>query len=777
MNRFLRYAFFALFLPLGLSAQPMPCGTPAAMTSTCIPACVVCDINGFTGRNNSNVQGQAPPGFCTTVVHHMQWIAFIAGSTNLTLRVDVFNCAQGQGLEIGIYQTSDCQTFTLVSNCNTNALNNNAAIFTNTVPLVVGQHYYFVMDGSANDICNYTVTVVSGSTQVAPLTSSGAIEGPDIVCPGSRASFSTPGQTGAVNYNWTLNGAPAGNGRNIDYSFPTTPGSYQLCLNAANACSMAPPSCRTITVPAIPVTNLSSAICPGECTAVADTLICSPGLYERRFQAASGCDSLVRITVTEAPDVVTNLNLFICEGDTLFVAGNPYTQSGRFQNILMAANGCDSVINLDLTVVICEIQARIEAVPVSCLGVTDGMLTFGVTNGTPPFTYTWSRIGQAIPAGMGNLNTVGELDTLTVLPPGQYIITIKDLFGNDVILLAEIIEPPALDAVAATSSFNGFGVSCYGSSDGWLQAVASGGTPPYAYAWSNGGNVFEIRQLTQGNYDLTVTDARGCSIRRNASLTEPDSISVAAVFTNPGCDGPATGAIDIALTTGGVAPYTYALRNGPFNTAGNFAGLAEGNYAVSVRDANGCIAMISGNLIAAAIPVIELGGDLVIDLGESIRMNAVANMPLFDILWSPAAGLSCTDCLQTDAMPVRTTTYTFSGSSTDGCVNVDSITVLVLNNRDVFVPNAFSPNDDGINDRLTLFGGPEVLQIRLFRVFSRWGELVFERRDFPANEESLGWDGRFKGKPMSPGVYAWFAEIAFIDGVSVIYEGEFVIVK
>ncbi|HRD81391.1 MAG TPA: hypothetical protein PLL53_11585, partial [Saprospiraceae bacterium] len=149
---------FLLLLPALLIAQPMPCGPNAAMTSTCAPACVVCDINGFTGRNNSTVQGQAPPGFCTTVVHHMQWIAFIAGSTNLTLRVDVFGCQQGQGLEIGIYQTSNCNTFSPVSNCNTNAANNNAAFFTNTVPLVIGQYYYFVMDGSANDICNYTVT-------------------------------------------------------------------------------------------------------------------------------------------------------------------------------------------------------------------------------------------------------------------------------------------------------------------------------------------------------------------------------------------------------------------------------------------------------------------------------------------------------------------------------------------------------------------------------------------------------------------------------------------
>jgi gliding motility-associated-like protein len=766
-----------LLLPAAIAAQPLPCGTPAAMTPTCAPACVVCDINGFTGRNNSTVTGQAPPGFCTTFVHHMQWIAFIAGSTNLTLRVDVFGCQQGQGLEIGIYQTANCQTFALVSNCNTNVPNNTFATFTNTVPLVIGQHYYFVMDGSANDICNYTVTVVTGSTQVPPLTASGSIEGPATVCPGASASFSSAGVAGATLYNWTLNGATAGTGLALDTNFPTAPGMYQLCLTAANACSTAPPVCRTVAVPGIPVTDRFAAICPGECVTIADTTICNPGMYERRFLSAAGCDSLVRITVTAAPEVLTDLDLFICEGDTLSVGGNPYFTSGQFVETLSAANGCDSTVQLALVVVICEIQAEITARPVSCRGDTDGRLIFGVTEGTPPFTYTWNRIGQATPAGQGALATLSRRDTLSGLPPGQYIVVIEDLFGNNVVLLAEITEPPVLELSVVLSDYNGFAVSCRDGADGTVQVSPSGGTAPYSFLWNTGATGSAISGVPAGQYAFTFTDANGCAIARTLDLTQPEALTLSAAFDDPGCDGPATGAVRAEIIVGGVAPYLFALQGGAFGPDDVFAGLPEGPYELTARDANGCTVSQSDVLTAVAIPQVDLGPDLMLDLGERIRLNAIVNMPLLQAAWLPPDGLSCADCPNPEVMPVRTTTYTFGGFSADGCYGADSVTVLVLRIRDVFVPNAFSPNADGVNDRFTVFGGPEVAHIRVFRVFSRWGELVFEQKNFPANSLNLGWDGVFRGKPMGQGAFAWQAEIEFIDGVIGFYEGNVTLLR
>ena len=126
----------------------MICGNPALMTPTCQEACIICDIDGFTGRNSSFLKGVAPPGFCTGTVHNIQWIAFIAGTVDLTLEVTVSNCNSGAGLEIGIYKSNDCKTFQLVSECDGDVRENTTRIFKNTVPLIVGQHYYFVIDGN-----------------------------------------------------------------------------------------------------------------------------------------------------------------------------------------------------------------------------------------------------------------------------------------------------------------------------------------------------------------------------------------------------------------------------------------------------------------------------------------------------------------------------------------------------------------------------------------------------------------------------------------------------
>ena len=172
--------YVVLAIPLLLSgdllnAQPLPCGPVPDMTSTCIQACVICGIDGYVGINNDTQTGQEPPGFCTGTAHHMQWIAFIAGSTNLTITVTPSNCDEGDGLEVAIYYSLNCNTFQLVSNCDGDIQEGQVGVFSNTVPLIIGQYYYFVMDGNMDDICNYVINVTSGTTLVPPLADAGQI--------------------------------------------------------------------------------------------------------------------------------------------------------------------------------------------------------------------------------------------------------------------------------------------------------------------------------------------------------------------------------------------------------------------------------------------------------------------------------------------------------------------------------------------------------------------------------------------------------------------------
>ena len=111
-------------------------------------------------------------------------------------------------------------------------------------------------------------------------------------------------------------------------------------------------------------------------------------------------------------------------------------------------------------------------------------------------------------------------------------------------------------------------------------------------------------------------------------------------------------------------------------------------------------------------------------------------------------------------------------TSEDGCSDVDSVFISVEKFRRFFAPTAFSPNFDGFNDYFTLYGGPEVAQIKSLIVFNRWGAVVYEGNDIQNNDVTSGWNGEFNGKRMNSGVYAWIAEIEFIDGLTESFSGD-----
>jgi len=195
-------------------AQPEPCIDPPTMTSFCADACIICDIDGFTGRHDANIVGEAPPRFdgeCTRTAHNMQWIAFIAGSEDLEFRMSVSNCRDGRGLEFGLYRGINCDNFKRISNC-FGAGNQmvippgSSGVIRNNEPLEIGQYYYIVMDGALEDNCDWTFDVLLGTTQVAPLETSGTIEGAFTTCRNLEQIYHANPPIGATEFKWQLDG-------------------------------------------------------------------------------------------------------------------------------------------------------------------------------------------------------------------------------------------------------------------------------------------------------------------------------------------------------------------------------------------------------------------------------------------------------------------------------------------------------------------------------------------------------------------------------------------
>ena len=121
--------------------------------------------------------------------------------------------------------------------------------------------------------------------------------------------------------------------------------------------------------------------------------------------------------------------------------------------------------------------------------------------------------------------------------------------------------------------------------------------------------------------------------------------------------------------------------------------------------------------------------------------------------------------------PIRTVRYELILTDSMGCSDRDDVNVKVLAVKDIFVPNVFAPESNN-NNLLTVFGGRAVLEIEEFRVFDRWGSLVFQQLDFQPNLQSKSWDGRWNGKDAEVGVYVWYAKVAFVDGQTTVYKGD-----
>lgn len=767
-------------LTFNVSAQPEPCTDPPTMTSFCEDACIICDIDGFEGRHESTTQGAAPSDFCTIVQHNIQWIGFIAGSENLEINLAVSNCVQGPGLEIGIYEGINCENYQQVSQCwgaQTAVAEGTSKNFSNTVPLVIGQYYYLVMDGAFGDNCDWKFTVVSGSTQVAPLNTSGSILGDETVCPNLPFTYQVNAPSGATEFDWTVNGNSINTtADSIEYTFPND-GNYTVCVTARNACDEAPPTCTVVQVNSIPVTEIVDVLCEGDSFLVANTAIYEGGFYEFNLQNFEGCDSLVTVDLTEIVTPVLNIDVDICEGDTLSIGNTPYTQTGIYQETLTSVFGCDSIVNLDLFTIVCNISSDDSFTPPICFGESSGSIEFSITNGTPPFTYSWMELNNAL-SGSGNISSTGEIIIIDNVPKGTYLITILDNFGNTNIIISEVSEPSEMNLDFVPSDYNGINISCEDSFDGTLLAESSGGVPNYNYAWSSNQTTELINNLSAGVYTVTVTDEAGCSIIGNFEIVAPLPLNLTAEFSNPICDGPSTGFVNVIQSSGGTAPYSYSLDGNNFTTDLLFENLTEGTYELEMMDANGCLFSVTETLVAPQIPEIDLGENIELNLGETITFQtAFNNVNLQEIVWTPNDEFDCTDCLSPTFLPLNSGNYTLFVTSEDNCSTSDSITITVNKFRQFYAPNAFSPNFDGYNDYFTLYGGPEVEIIKKLTVFNRWGAVVFQGNDLMAGIDTQGWDGVFNGKTINPDVYVWLAEVQFLDGEIISYSGDLTVTK
>ena len=306
------------------------------------------------------------------------------------------------------------------------------------------------------------------------------------------------------------------------------------------------------------------------------------------------------------------------------------------------------------------------------------------------------------------------------------------------------------------------------------QVLLSVGNAFAAQQWNNGETAAALTVLEPGYYAATVTDQNGCTASTGVVVTPPVEFDLES--TDPSCPGLSDGSLTIHALSG-VSPFQYSIDLLNFSDENEISGLSAGNYLVAVRDATGCLTSQPAVLNEPAPVFLEAGPDQSIQLGEEVILNAQTNLTNPVVSWQPPDFLDCPSCLSTTALPHHSLLYTVTVENENGCLATDSLRIEVEGGGRSYVPTAFSPNGDGVNDRLTVFTDRSVVQIISLQVFDRWGGLVFETKNIPPNEESHGWNGSAHGKALPAGTYVYQARLLLLDGSEQLISGEVMLVR
>lgn len=295
-----------------------------------------------------------------------------------------------------------------------------------------------------------------------------------------------------------------------------------------------------------------------------------------------------------------------------------------------------------------------------------------------------------------------------------------------------------------------------------------------------------------GLYSVQVTSAlNGCTAQAQVTVLQEQNVPIGLQFSlePPLCNG-LLGFLTIDQMNGGVGPYEYSMDGGQsFVPEQVFDGLEPGDYALVVRDQNGCKLTQNLTVPTPFTPNVDLLPAFDIRLGEELVLQAILPpsypISLIDqIIWLPSTGLSfagntVAQLLSPVAQPFRTTEYELTILTKEGCKASARTTIRVNQILDIYAPNVIWPEDpDGQNAAFTLFTRPgSVHQILSLQIYDRWGEQLFFNRNFKPDDPSFGWPGDARGMPVNPGVYVWWAELELVDGQNITLKGDVTVVR
>lgn len=357
----------------------------------------------------------------------------------------------------------------------------------------------------------------------------------------------------------------------------------------------------------------------------------------------------------------------------------------------------------------------------------------------------------------------------TLMSSGRYCVNFSSATGCDSVRCLELSRLPLPEIELPEQAY-----FCPGE-----MVLLSASSPGATFIWSTGETTPDIAVARAGVYTVTATHAAGCMNSAQVVVAEA-ALTRAFERINPGCAGVEDGLIMPALPLPpDWAPYRWTLNGEDVDWATGAVGLPAGQYLSALTDSRGCTFRDTLLLESPIAWTLALTPDQTILAGDTVVLSAEAIPPLnLRYQWIPAVRLSCDTCTEVRAWPDLSQSYQLLATDEAGCERRGQVWVRVLPRpRNYYAPTAFSPNDDGVNDRWRLYGEQGEYTVSSLQVYNRWGGLVYEISDADPAQSDWGWSGSAKGQACASGVYLYRALLRFRDGEEIEASGEIHLVR
>ncbi len=496
--------------------------------------------------------------------------------------------------------------------------------------------------------------------------------------------------------------------------------------------------------------------CEGQTLSFAGSTVMAGETVVFSFETIYGCDSIITFVAEELQPIEVQVDTSMCAGGLVLIDGTAIAPGDQASLSYNSSLGCDS----NVLVVVEEVEVLFAELEISaCEGTSADFDGASIPVGEQmDFTYTSILDCDSI-------LTV----SVTALPTYEVVVDTQACAGSQIDIEGTLIDAGSIQQLSFQSidlcdslvTVNVIAQPAFSSSID--TSICEG----QSISWS--GQTFDSDTVV----NFTLSNQFGCDSIWTFQLITT-ALDIGYSTEDVSCFGLQDGSITVDFISGGQPPYTYTLNGEIINETDQISNLSEGSYLLDIYDQQDCHVTEEIYIGEPIELTVEAGPNQIIMPGEQAMIEASISDPSASINWSPAINLSCFDCPNPVASPTQTSSYEITVTQEDDCISSDQVTISLLAPLEdsYSIANAFSPNQDGVNDDF----GP-ILQGAIkdyqFMIYDRWGKQLFYSTD-----PDIRWDGSFQGDLQTLGVYVYYGQWAFdSDSTPIEIKGNVTLVK